>query len=71
MSKQQTKVYLSKTQGLYSMYYVRNGMVRFRAGVKNSHWIDSIFSEAELVQRVAEGGLTGPIIVNNFQEKES
>ncbi|AXR70224.1 hypothetical protein HOT15_gp16 [Dickeya phage Dagda] len=46
-------------------------MVRFRGGVKDSHWIDSASSAASLAQRAAEGNVTGPIIMNNFKEKES
>ncbi|AXY81949.1 hypothetical protein [Dickeya phage Mysterion] len=68
MSKQQTKVYIRKGHGTY---YVRNGIVRFRADVHKSNWINAAHSPEELHQKVLSGRVIGPIIVNNFQEKVS
>lgn len=71
MSKQQVKIYIRKNPRLPGMYYYRNGSVRFRTGVKGSHWINSQHSMSELERMVCEGRVSGPIIMNNFQEIES
>lgn len=68
MSKQQTKVYIRAGHGTY---YVRNGLVRFRAARPNSHWINAAHTVEAIEQKLIAGRVSGPIIVNNFQEIES
>lgn len=68
MSNQQVKVYIRKGHGTY---YVRNDRVRFIAARKGAHWIDAAHSNHELEIKALAGNAIGPIIVNNFQEKES
>ncbi|AXY81732.1 hypothetical protein HOU12_gp15 [Dickeya phage Katbat] len=68
MSKQQTKVYIRKGHGTY---YVRNGLLRFRAFNPKTHWINAAHTVEELEKKIITGLVIGPIIVNNFQEIEA
>lgn len=66
--KRQAKVYIRKGHGTY---YVRNHLVRFRADKRNSHWVNATHTKEELESKALSGRVSGPIIVNNFQEIES
>ena len=66
--KRQAKVYIRKG---YGIYYIRNGLVRFRATNPKAHWINAAHTKEELESKALSGRVIGPIIMNNFQEIES
>ena len=49
-------------------YAVTGGKVRYRTSGSMTTWIDSLFTEGELLQKVEQGHLVGPVVVTNFKE---
>jgi len=58
-----TKIY-TRVAAQTGVYTITNGKVRYRAAPKGSHWINSVFSEPEVIAMCGE-----PILVNNFKER--